>query len=191
MHITLRVLPRVARLRRARLYREIRAVLRHTGHRDDFRICHYSIQGNHLHLVCEASNRHALARGVQVFASMFARRINRLDGCRGKVFADRYHSRALTTPTEVRNALCYVLNNWRHHQYDHRDWHFDPFTSGALFDGWSDANPEEHPLWLDDDEPIPIARPRWWLLREGWLRGGGPIATREVPGAATRSRARR
>jgi len=30
--------------------------------------------------------------------------------------------------------------------------------------------------------PIPIARPRWWLLREGWVRGGGAIGTREVPG---------
>lgn len=81
----------------------------------------------------------------------------------------------------MRNALCYVLNNWRHHRSD-QPWPTDPFSSGALFDGWSDAEAEDHPLWLDPDEPIPIARPRWWLLREGWQRGGGRICTREVPG---------
>jgi hypothetical protein len=34
---------------------------------------------------------------------------------RGKVFADRYHMRILNTPTEVKNALRYVLDNrWKH-----------------------------------------------------------------------------
>src|SRR5262249_51577855 len=28
---------------------------------------------------------------------------------------DRYHARSLSTPREVRNALVYVLNNWRKH----------------------------------------------------------------------------
>jgi hypothetical protein len=112
---------------------------------------------------------------------MIARRMNRVRATHGRVFADRYHARVLTTPTEVRNALCYVLNNWRHHRSD-QPWPTDPFSSGALFDGWTNADVEEHPLWLDDDEPIPIAPPRWWLLREGWQRGGGKISTREVPG---------
>ena len=110
---------------------------------------------------------------------MVARRINRLRGCRGKVFADRYHARALTTPTEVKHALRYVLNNWRHHKRD-QPWPTDPFSSGALFDGWSDCKPEEHPLWLDEDEPIPITRPRCWLLSTGW-RLRGLIGTKEAP----------
>ena len=186
VHVTLRLLGSAAGLRKTHLYREIRAVMRHLGTREDFRICHYSIQGNHVHLVCEADDRRALSRGVQVFCSMVARRINRARGCSGQVFADRYHARALATPTEVRHALCYVLNNWRHHRYDQKRWHFDPFSSGGLFDGWSNATAEAQPPWLDPDEPIPIARPRWWLLREGWRRGGGAISTREVPGQAGR-----
>ncbi len=181
IHVTLRLLPGAAGLRKRTLYRVIRAVMRYAGHRDDFRICHYSIQGNHIHLICEADDRGALTRGVQVFCSMAARRINRVRGCKGQVFADRYHARALRTPTEVRNALCYVLNNWRHHRHD-QAWQFDPFSSGALFDGWSDAAAEDQPRWLDPDEPTPIARPRCWLLREGWQRGGGRISTRTVPG---------
>lgn len=181
IHVTLRLLPGAAGLRRRTIYREIRAVMRHLGAREDSRICHYSIQGNHLHLICEAADRVALSRGIQVFCSMVARRVNRVRGCKGRVFADRYHARALATPTEVRNALCYVLNNWRHHRSD-QPWPTDPFSSGALFDGWSDATAEDQPPWLDPDEPIPNTRPRWWLLREGWRRGGGPISTREVPG---------
>jgi hypothetical protein len=36
-------------------------------------------------------------------------------GRKGKVFADRYHMRILKTPTEVKNALRYVLDNrWKH-----------------------------------------------------------------------------
>ncbi len=181
VHVTVRLLPGAAGLRKKSLYREIRAVMRHLGMRDDFRICHYSIQGNHLHLICEADDKLALARGVQVFCSMVARRLNRVRGCKGRVFADRYFLHVLKTPTEVRNALCYVLNNWRHHRSD-QAWRTDPYSSGALFDGWSDAKAEDQPLWLDPDEPIPIARPKRWLLREGWLRGGGRISTRTVPG---------
>ena len=71
-----------------------------SGH--GFRICHYSIQGNHLHLICEATDERLLARGVQGFSSLVARRINRLLGRRGKVFADRYHCRALATPRSWR-----------------------------------------------------------------------------------------
>jgi len=181
-HVTLRLLRSAAGLRRSRLYRQLRAVMRHANARPNVRICHFTIQGDHVHLICEAADRLALARGIQVFASMAARRLNKLRGTRGPVFADRYHARALKTPTEVRHALCYVLNNWRHHNRDHR-WPFDPFSSGALFDGWADATAEPRPAWLDPEEPIPIARPRTWLLREGWVRGGGAIATREVPGA--------
>jgi hypothetical protein len=37
---------------------------------------------------------------------------------RGKVFGDRYHLKVITTPTQARNALSYLLNNWRHHNED-------------------------------------------------------------------------
>ncbi len=179
-HVTLRLLVGTSGLRKKQIHRLIRTVMRHVQS-EDFRICHYSIQGNHLHLVTEARDKQARAAGLQVFASMVAKRLNRLRGGKGRVFADRYHVRVLRTPTEVRNCLCYVLNNWRHHRYG-QPWPFDPFSSGALFDGWSDAEAEEHPLWLEADEPIPIAAPKGWLLSQGWQRGGGRISTRTVPG---------
>jgi hypothetical protein len=46
------------------------------------------------------------------------------------------------TPREVRNALRYVLSNYRQHEAERgarlaRDW-IDPFSSAFWFDGWKD-----------------------------------------------------
>jgi hypothetical protein len=73
------------------------------------------VQKDHLHLIVEAANREALSRALQALAIRVARAINRVLGRKGKVFADRYHMRILKTPTEVKNALRYVLDNrWKH-----------------------------------------------------------------------------
>jgi REP element-mobilizing transposase RayT len=83
------------------------------------RLCHFSVQKDHLHLIVEAANREALARALQALAIRVARAINRVLGRKGKVFADRYHMRILRTPTEVKNALRYVLDNrWKHNPGD-------------------------------------------------------------------------
>jgi len=44
-----------------------------------------------------------------------ARASNRLRGRSGRVVGDRYFARALRTPSEVRNAVGYVLRNHAHH----------------------------------------------------------------------------
>jgi hypothetical protein len=59
-----------------------------------FRLCEFSIQGDHLHLIAEAADRRSLARGMQGLAVRCARRLNRLWGRKGTVFADRYHDHA-------------------------------------------------------------------------------------------------
>ena len=48
----------------------------------------------------------------------------------GQVFADRFHSRPLKSPREVRNSLTYVLKNDQHHGI-HNVGGIDPFSSGA------------------------------------------------------------
>jgi REP element-mobilizing transposase RayT len=53
------------------------------------RIVHYSVQGNHVHLVAEASDRRVLARRVQGLEVRIARGMNKLMQRRGAVFADR------------------------------------------------------------------------------------------------------
>jgi hypothetical protein len=183
VHISLRVGREAAGLRRRKQHQAIRAVMRKTGCTEGFRICHYSIQGTHLHLICEATDERLLARGVQVFSSLVARRINQLLGRRGKVFADRYHCHSLTTPREVRNALSYVLNNWRHHGEDRGTWwKTDPFSSADAFDGWT-IGVVEPPS--PRDGPAPVAPPETWLLTTGWRLYHSLVSPTEIPGPET------
>jgi REP element-mobilizing transposase RayT len=181
VHVTVRMRTEIKRLRRRDQFRVLRRVFARTGNREAFRICHFSIQANHIHLLCEASNERALSRGMNSFGTSCARRLNQLVGRRGAVFDDRYHSRRLRTPAEVRHALCYCLNNWRRHHEDRGAIaRVDHFSSAAFFDGWAGFEPEPPP-WLRDGEPPPVARPRTWLLSTGWRRHGA-IGPSEVPG---------
>jgi hypothetical protein len=118
----------------------------------DARIVQYSVQSNHLHLILEAGDASRLARGMQALTIRLAKRLNGLWGRRGRVFADRFHARPLRTPLEVRRALAYVLNNYRHHA-DRRGPRLplsfvDSCSSGVWFDGWD-------PEWTD---PLPARR---------------------------------
>ena len=85
----------------------------------------------------------------------------------GKVFADRFHDRVLSTPRQIRAAIAYVLCNARKHGRAPRErgW-LDPYSSAPAFDGWRGTSPEAL-------TPMPaIAPPRTWLLAVGWRRGG-------------------
>jgi len=68
------------------------------------------VQVNHVHVLVEADGSTALARGVQGLSIRLAKAINRVLGRRGRVWADRFHARALRTPREVRNGLVYVID---------------------------------------------------------------------------------
>ena len=176
VHVTLRVRDDAPRLRRARAWAVLRAAFRRGKDRFGFRLIHFSIQSNHLHLICEAEDKRALSRGMQGLAIRMARRLNRLADRRGKLFADRYHARTLTSPREVRNALVYVLQNAAHHNANMAGL-LDVYSSAAYFDGWR----ERLTLPLIDDGPPPVEPPRVWLLTTGWLRSSGPISRSEVP----------
>lgn len=118
VHVTLRVADDVGRLRTKHAFRAVQRALARSLERTDFRICHVSIQGNHLHLIVEADDERALARGMQAFQISCARHLNaeisRATGRprTGTVFVDRYHAEPLETPRQVHNALAYVLNNF-------------------------------------------------------------------------------
>jgi REP element-mobilizing transposase RayT len=139
--------------------------------RRTFRVVHFSIQPDHLHLIVEASGRQALARGMQGLASRLARRVNARLGRRGALFADRYHGRALATPLEVRRAIAYVLTNAAKHEDPIPDQGtevhegLDPCSSARWFGGWQHPPPRQA-------TPSPVAEPTVWLLRVGWKRHG-------------------
>ncbi len=67
VHVTLRIVGEVRNLRTRDLYKALRWATLSVAHRQQhrFRIVHISIQHNHGHLIAEASDRMALARGVQ------------------------------------------------------------------------------------------------------------------------------
>lgn len=176
VHVVLRVMKDLPKLRGFEIYGAVRGALRRLG-MPSFRVVHTSIQKNHLHFLVEADDKRTLSRGMQGLAISLAKRINLILGRTGKVFAYRYHATPLRTPTQTRRAISYVLNNWRHHQepqsaYDK----LDPYATGYAFDGWSETT-----WWYDNWAAIPSAPPETWLLKVGWQRGGGAISPRASP----------
>jgi hypothetical protein len=146
--------------------------------RPGFRLVHYSLQGNHAHLIVEADDRVALGRGMMAIATRIARAVNTIVRGTGRIFAERYHVRMLSTPREVHRALRYVLLNARHHAATACAavaWavRFDPASSARWFDGWTRAEPA-------NDRPT-VARVKTWLLTVGWRRHGA-IDPAYVPG---------
>src|SRR5882672_1747694 len=103
VHVVMRVANDVGSLRKRDLYMAIREATITAARRENFRIVHLSIQRTHLHLIVEATDRLALARGMQGLQISAAKHINAaISGRgvrrRGKVFTDRYHARILNSP---------------------------------------------------------------------------------------------
>lgn len=181
-------------LRSVKLVHEVERSFAAACERGEFRVVHYSLQSDHVHLINEARDRLALGRGMKSIGARLARAVNRVFRRRGPVLADRYHSRALRTPREVRNALAYVLLNARRHLAKRlgrrclgRAQGIDPASSGRWFDGWRereiDSGLGQSVSRLRDSRP-PVERPETWLLREGWRRHG-LLSPHEVPGGST------
>ena len=215
VHVTLRVERELHGLRTRPCYRAIREAAVTVLPHEDCRIVQLSIQRTHLHLLVEAASSIALARGMKAFQISAAKHLNaavsragswwerrRVRGDlrvglpkrrKGRVFADRYHARFVTSPLQARRELAYVLNNWRKHGEDRtafaRTWAVDPFSTGWGFLGWRE-HAQARSAWSKPPtyEPIPVYAPHSWLLREGWKRHG-LIGMREVPSVRAASTA--
>ena len=134
---------------------------------------------------------------MQGLAIRVARRVNRLLSRSGKLWADRFFSRALTSPRSVRNALAYVLNNFKKHRAAGAA-QIDPYSSAPYFAGFRELHgkppwdlprsrhlpltPQGVPPPVFDDE-LPIFEARTWLAGVGW-RKAGLIALAELPVAS-------
>lgn len=163
LHITLRLTRECYNLRSQRGLNCVRAALRAEQRRSTLRIVHYSVQGNHLHLVAEAHNRVVLGRRMQAFGIRFARAVNRMmERRRGRVVAERYHLHVLRTRSEARNAVRYVLGNHVKHaaQVGRVGIAVDPFSSA--------------PTAATTGPPLTSA-PTTWMLRVG-VPAGAPQA---------------
>jgi len=187
VHVTLRLVPGVSSLRGA-LFGKVRDALAEGQERFGFRLVHFSVQSNHVHLIAEAADRRSLSRGMQGLSIRVARAVNRGLTRRGRVFADRYHARALKTPRAVHFALRYVLLNARKHQAA-----AVIMASAALPAGFIDSRSSA--AWFDNFQrpgelafgaartrahwrassglEAPVVLPQSWLLRKGSRRHGG------------------
>jgi REP element-mobilizing transposase RayT len=186
VHVTLKLRRGLPRLRSRREYEVLRQAFAAgcaRNLRGAFRLCHYAVLNDHLHLICEAEGRQALARGLQGLLIRIAKALNKLWSRRGSVFADRYHDHILKSPREVKNALRYVFGNGKKHAAAGREvtvpQAIDTFTSAPWFDGFRER------ITVLGLEAIvrPVADARTWLLTEGWLRHGR-LGVHEVPATA-------
>ncbi len=168
VHVTLRLEKGLPYLRNGRTHHVLKQAFRAGRERFGFRLVHYAVLANHVHLVVEAEHAASLSRGMQGLAVRMARALNRAWKRCGQVFAERYHAHVLRTPREVRNALAYVLRNARRHGAWLRRGAVHAFSSGAWFDGWSDRRR----CFSHEDDDTPVARARTWLLAVGWRRHG-------------------
>jgi putative transposase len=124
VHVTLKLRSGLPRLRSRREYAALRAAFAAGCARNlagTFRLCHYAVLNDHLHLLCEAESRTALSRGLQGLLIRIAKALNKLWSRRGSVFADRYHDHILKSPREVRNALRYLFGNGKKHAAEGRE----------------------------------------------------------------------
>jgi hypothetical protein len=162
VHVSMRVADHVWNLRSRRSFRVFDSAMRGARKRRGFRVVHFSVQGNHLHLIVEASGARAFALGVRGLLVRLARGLNRMMGRSGPVFADRYHAHVLRTPAEVRNAVRYLLGNFESHAERRgeprstKGW-ADPFSSAAM------EAPRREQLALFEEEVTAPAET--WLLK--------------------------
>ncbi|MCA1826875.1 MAG: transposase, partial [Myxococcales bacterium] len=152
VHVTLRVDHHVWNLRSQRCFRVLKQALRDALGRFGLRVIHFSVQGNHLHLIVEADSSMSLSTGMQGLCIRIARSLNRLMVRKGPVFADHFHSRLLPSPTEVTRAIQYVLDNHRKHY------------------GSSGTDPYASPSLTAAERDRVLAKPMTWMLRDGWRR---------------------
>jgi REP element-mobilizing transposase RayT len=176
VHVTIRLRRGIPTLRQSRFVRSFRSSLSEACVRHGFRVVHYSIQPDHVHLLIEARSNHSMACGMKSVGARIGKLANRLFRRSGPVLDGRYHLRPLRTPLEVHRALRYVLLNHRHHAaqwrrpkhaIDHLHAQPDPASSGRWFDGWR----------VTTDPPsskaiCEVAPARTWLLQTGWRRYG-------------------
>ena len=162
VHVTLRACHGLPPLRTEQLFPAVRGGLARAS-RGGLRVLQFSVQRDHVHLLVEAVDVRVLSRGIQGLAIRIARAVNRVLRRRGRVWIDRFHARALRTPREVRNALVYVLQNWKKHARGAcgLDWR----SSAIWFCGWRTSIPLPRGT-------SPVVAPRTWLAAVGWRRLG-------------------
>jgi len=173
LHITLRLQDGLRNLRVPPILEQFK-ICAVKAKEHGLRVIHFSIQGNHLHLLVECRNNRELSRGMKSLGCRLGKAIRKYSGGRGPVFKGRFHLHVLKNPTEVKRGLAYVLLNQSKHEkfipYD------DRYSSAAHFYEWRMLLGREiGPIlknWRQRPKTLPdyLSPATSWLAREGWKR---------------------
>ena len=106
VHVTIRRARHLPSMRSQAVFSALRRAIAETP-RSWFRVVQFSIQSDHAHFVVEADDKTSLARGMTGLSVRLARAYNRVVERRGRLWSERYHSRALKTPREVRRGRAF------------------------------------------------------------------------------------
>ena len=198
VHVSMRRVRLAPSLRSERIFAVILSQLAYVK-RQGVRVVHHSVQRDHLHLIVEGKDRRELSDHMRKLFSRIARAVNSVAHRHGSLFRDRHHRHELEGPTEMRNALVYVLFNERTHHAQNGGaitestlTELDDRSSVAFLhsDDWAEnerpppellARLRQRALQTAGGE-LPVSTPHTWLARCGWrVRGGGPMSVHEMP----------
>ncbi len=185
LHVTCRLAAGLPSLRDPKTVALLFNYLARICEREGFRIVEFSIQGTHIHMLCEADDDAALSRAMNGILSCLARSLNKHWKRKGEVFADRYHTETIETPTQCHKVLIYVLGNAKKHGARPLNSGIDPCSTAPWFPFETSA--PNHPL---KRHAKPAASPRTWLLQTGW-RKLGPITPQAHPHLPHRKRTKK
>ena len=178
IHVTTTIDGGLPGLRCRGAWLEITEAIRQANRARLVRVVEFSVQGDHLHMLCEGGDAQAVGRGLGGLFTSVACRLNRLWGRSGRVFSERYHREDLTCPSQVRNAIRYVLGNIYKHggaviQMTGRSGRLcpDPYSSGAWFRGYKEPRAGLDRATLADVVRCTVDGLSW-LLKEGWQMHG-------------------
>ncbi len=130
LHINVKIKKNLPNLRTKKLFTIVKKAIIRARVRG-FRINHFAVLKNHIHLIAEGKDKEQMGKAMQALTLSLAKSINSTCRRTGKVFIDRYHLHILRTPIEVKNALKYVFKNAAKHY--HLKNIFDPYSSLIAF----------------------------------------------------------
>ena len=174
--VTQKLLPGLPRMRRKRVFAHLHGVLRAGNERAGFRVVAFSVLSNHLHLLVEVTSTVGLSRGMQGLGVRVAKALNRCWQRRGKVFAERFHARAVKGMASMRRAVVYVLQNARRHGVRLGPLEPDPWSSAPWFTGWLEHRGRRRSRTRVEGCPVAPISNQW--LEAVALQG---VSLREVP----------
>jgi hypothetical protein len=152
VHVTIRMAGSVWNLRSGRAMGVLNRALFASADRFGARVVQFAVLGNHIHLLVEADSTSSLVRGMQGLGIRLAKGLNRLMSRKGRVLGDRYHTRLLRSPPEVRRAVHYIRNNHKKHMAE---------VGVALPETWLDPYCSDCPT-----VGIILRPPRTWLVQQ-------------------------